>query len=173
MGRLMQRIQVWDERTILRIIAQRGISLTRFMKLISALGDGYLWSVLAVVFFAFTDVSQRWLFAGISAFIVELICYKIIKQTTTRQRPFRRNPSIQNLVIPQDEFSFPSGHTAAATVAAFLFGIAVPALMPIFFSLAVLIGLSRMYLGVHYPSDILMGFALGSFSFSLSYIVIF
>ncbi len=173
MGRLMQRIQVWDDRTILRIIAQRGLSLTRFMKLISTLGDGYLWSVLAVVFFAFTDVSLRWLFTGISAFIIELICYKIIKQSTTRQRPFRRNPSIQNLVIPQDEYSFPSGHTAAATVAAFLFGIAVPALMPIFFSLAVLIGLSRMYLGVHYPSDILMGFALGSFSFSLSYIVIF
>lgn len=173
MGRLFQRIQGWDERTILRIVAQRGLSLTKFMKLISSLGDGYLWSVLAVFFYAFTDVSLLWLFTGITAFAVELICYKIIKQSTTRQRPFRRIPSIQNLVIPQDEFSFPSGHTAAATVAAFLFGIAVPALMPIFFSLAVLIGLSRMYLGVHYPSDILMGFALGSFSFSSSYILFF
>lgn len=173
MNQLMQRIQMWDERTILRIVAQRGLSLTKFMKIISSLGDGYLWSALAVLFYAFTDVSVLWLGTGITAFAVELICYKIIKQSTTRQRPFRRNPSIQNLVIPQDEFSFPSGHTAAATVAAFLFGIAAPALMPIFFSLAVLIGLSRMYLGVHYPSDILMGFALGSFSFSLSYILFF
>ncbi len=173
MNQMIERIQLWDERTILRIVARRGLSLTKFMKIISSVGDGYLWSILAVCFYVLTDVSLHWLYAGITAFAVELICYKIIKQSTTRQRPFRRNPSIQNLVIPQDEYSFPSGHTAAATVAAILFSLAAPVLLPFFFALAVLIGLSRIYLGVHYPSDVLMGFALGSFSFSLSYIFFF
>ncbi len=173
MDQMIHRIQLWDDRTILRIIAQRRLSLTRFMKIISSLGDGYLWSILALFFYVLTDVSLPWLTTGITAFAIELICYKIIKQSTTRHRPFRRNPSIQNLVIPQDEYSFPSGHTAAATVAALLFSLAVPVLLPFFFVLAVLIGLSRIYLGVHYPTDVLMGFALGSFSFSLSYILIF
>jgi undecaprenyl-diphosphatase len=172
MNQMIQQIQLWDERTILRIISRRGNLLTRFMKLISSIGDGYLWALMSIVFYAATNVSLPWLITGITAFSIELVCYKIIKQSTTRRRPFKMNPSIQNLVIPQDEYSFPSGHTAAATVAALLFSTALPLLFPLFFSLAVLIGLSRIYLGVHYPTDVLMGFALGSISFSIAYVII-
>lgn len=172
MHHVMHRIQLWDERTILRVIERRGLTLTRFMKTVSFMGDGYLWGVLAVFFFVFTDVSVQWLYSGLTAFSVELICYKIIKQSTTRQRPFKVNASIQNLVVPPDEYSFPSGHTAAATVAALLFSMAVPALIPLFAALTILIGISRMYLGVHYPSDVLMGFTLGVFSFTLSVFIL-
>jgi undecaprenyl-diphosphatase len=168
MNQIIHSIQLWDERTILRMIALRGLSLTRFMKTVSVMGDGYLWAVLAMMFFAFTGVSPEWLLTGLTAFTVELVFYKIIKQSTTRQRPFRAHPGIVNLVVPQDEYSFPSGHTAAATVAAFLFSIALPVLTPLFFLFAVLIGISRIYLGVHYPSDVLMGFTLGVASFSLA-----
>jgi undecaprenyl-diphosphatase len=75
-------------------------------------------------------------------------------------------------VVPQDEYSFPSGHTAAATVSALLFSAAIPVLSPIFFSVAMLIGMSRIYLGVHYPSDVAMGFALGIVSFLFSSVMI-
>lgn len=168
MHHVLDRIQIWDEQTIIRVIAWRGLPLTRFMKTVSLMGDGYLWGVLAVFFFVFTDVSVQWLYSGLTAFAVELICYKIIKQTTSRHRPFKVNASIQNLVVPQDEYSFPSGHTAAATVAALLFSMAVPALIPLFAGIPIIIGISRIYLGVHYPSDVLMGFTLGVFSFTLS-----
>lgn len=172
MDHIIQQIQLWDERTILRIISRRGDPLTRFMKVMSSMGDGYFWGLLAFLFYAAADVSLPWLYTGITAFSIELVCYKIIKQSTTRRRPFKMNPSIQNLVIPQDEYSFPSGHTAAATVAALLFSTALPLLFPLFLTLAVLIGLSRIYLGVHYPTDVLMGFALGSISFSAASIII-
>ncbi|NUN71386.1 MAG: phosphatase PAP2 family protein [Bacteroidetes bacterium] len=164
----IMRIQYWDERTIRQIIAARGSVLTPFMKFISRVGDGYVWALLAVLFSVAADVPAGWLSLGLTAFAVELLCYKLIKQTTTRPRPFRALPGIQNLVIPQDEYSFPSGHTAAATVAAFLFGTAIPVLAPFFAALALLIGLSRIYLGVHFPSDVLMGFFLGAFSIGVS-----
>jgi len=121
------------------------------------------------IFYALTDVTIVWLMVGITAFAIELVCYKIIKQLTTRVRPFQANIGIHNLVEPQDQYSFPSGHTAAATVAALLFSIATPILIPAFLSLAIVIGLSRVYLGVHYPTDVLMGFALGVFSFTIPY----
>ncbi|MFA5834649.1 MAG: phosphatase PAP2 family protein [Bacteroidota bacterium] len=168
MGQFKHQIQLWDERTILSIIARRGLTLTKLMKFFSAMGDGYAWIVLAVVFYILTDVSTTWLFVGITAFAAELICYKIIKQSTTRKRPCHAHANIQNLVEPQDQYSFPSGHTAAATVAALLFSVAVPVLIPLFIVSVMLIGLSRIYLGVHYPTDVLMGFALGVFSFTFA-----
>lgn len=171
MTEFMIRVQYWDERTIRQIIAARGSFMTPFMKFISLIGDGYLWGALAVLFSLTVEVPAGWLVFGLLAFTIELLCYKIIKQSTTRPRPFRALPGIQNLVIPQDEYSFPSGHTAAATVAAFLFSIALPALAPFFTILAMLIGLSRIYLGVHYPSDVLMGFTLGAVSIGCSYLI--
>ncbi|MCK9409329.1 MAG: phosphatase PAP2 family protein [Bacteriovoracaceae bacterium] len=168
MNQFIVHIQRWDERTILRIIAKRGLSLTKFMKFVSMVGDGFVWAILAVLFYVFTDVSLTWLYVGLSAFSVELICYKLIKQSTTRKRPFRVNACIENLVVPQDEYSFPSGHTAAATVAALLFSTAVPVFIPFFVAMTILIGLSRIYLGVHYPTDVLMGFTLGVLSFSFA-----
>jgi undecaprenyl-diphosphatase len=172
MGQIFQHIQTWDEIAILRIVARRRTSITKFMKFMSLMGDGYLWAVLVVAFYAFSDVTSRWLFVGLAGFAVELVAYKIIKQVTTRQRPFRTNASILHLVVPQDEYSFPSGHTAAATVSALLFSAAIPVLSPIFFSVAMLIGMSRIYLGVHYPSDVAMGFALGIVSFLFSSVMI-
>ncbi|MHB1050201.1 MAG: phosphatase PAP2 family protein [Bacteroidota bacterium] len=172
MGQIFQHIQTWDEIAILRIVARRRTSITKFMKFMSLMGDGYLWAVLVVAFYAFSDVTSRWLFVGLAGFAIELIAYKIIKQSTTRQRPYRSNVAILKLVNPQDEYSFPSGHTAAATVSALLFSTELPALAPLFFTAASLIGISRIYLGVHYPSDVVMGFVLGAVSFVLSTVMI-
>lgn len=165
MGQIFQHIQTWDEIAILRIVAKRRTSITKFMIWMSRMGDGYLWAVLVMAFYAFSDVTSSWLFVGLAGFSFELIIYKVIKRATTRQRPFRTNASILHLVVPQDEYSFPSGHTAAATVSALLFSTAVPILSPYFFTVALLIGVSRIYLGVHYPSDVAMGFVLGVGSF--------
>lgn len=166
MTQLIQQIQTWDERTILRLISRRRSAWDGMMKFVSSMGDGYVWMIIIAVMYAFTDVSVSWLAVGLTAFAIELTCYKLIKQSTTRQRPYKVNTNILNLIVPQDEYSFPSGHTAAATVAAMLFSAAFPVLIPLCAVMTVLIGLSRVYLGVHYPSDVLMGFVLGVFSFT-------
>lgn len=171
MVNMFDRIQDWDDKMIFSIISYRGLRLNKIMKTLSMMGDGYLWAILAVLVYFTTDVTMTWLIIGIVAFAFELIFYKIIKQSTTRKRPYQTNPGIENLVIPPDQFSFPSGHTAAATVAGLLFTVAIPVLAPFFVALVFLIGLSRIYLGVHYPTDVIMGFALGIVSFTISYLI--
>ena len=87
----------------------------------------------------------------------------IIKTLIARPRPFDIYPDIIPLIGPPTNFSFPSGHTGFAFAAAFVMyrmlprKYGVPALL-----LALLIAFSRLYLGVHYPSDVLFGILIGA-----------
>ena len=101
-----------------------------------------------------------------AALVVDVVlCNGILKNLFRRIRPCDINTSIQLLVARPDDFSFPSGHTAAsfAAVAALRFAeerrLWIPAS-----ALAVCIAFSRLYLYVHYPTDILGGIAVGIFA---------
>lgn len=86
----------------------------------------------------------------------------VVKVSVNRIRPFLK---IQNLNIKKigiDKYSFPSGHTTAAFSIAVSTSLLFPSLLSISVVLAFLVGISRMYLGVHYPSDVLVGMLLGS-----------
>lgn len=85
-----------------------------------------------------------------------------LKDAVARPRPFRVLPAVRLLVPPPAGYSFPSGHAGSSAVAASLILFAHP--FPAGVSAvvyALLIGLSRVYVGVHYPSDVLGGFLLG------------
>jgi undecaprenyl-diphosphatase len=81
---------------------------------------------------------------------------QLVKRTVSRQRPSRRE-TWSSLVREPDRFSFPSGHSAAAMAVAFAYALAYPTLALPLIVLAVLIGASRVFLGVHYPGDVLIG----------------
>lgn len=70
-------------------------------------------------------------------------------------------PGTSRRVVPHDRFSVPSGHTAAAFVVMCVLGWFVPASLVVTVPWAAAVALSRVYLGVHYPSDTLAGMALG------------
>lgn len=150
------------------VISKRRSGLTRFFVLMSRLGDGWFYFLIAFLQILFLKVQLSWLiFAGL-AFAIELALYKLIKPLSKRRRPFHRYPGIKNLIVPPDLYSFPSGHTAAATVAVFVFSMNAPALLPIFILFAILVGLSRVYLGVHYLTDVIVGALLALLSLFLA-----
>ena len=91
-----------------------------------------------------------------------IVCNGILKNLFARTRPFDVNEAVQLLITAPKDFSFPSGHTAAsfAAVAALYFA-GEKKLWKVSLVLAVLLAFSRMYLYVHYPTDILGGVLVG------------
>jgi undecaprenyl-diphosphatase len=90
------------------------------------------------------------------------VAYKILKRSLVRERPFVGLVGIECAMPPLDRYSFPSGHTLHA-VAFTTLGIAfVPSLAVVLLPFALLVAASRVVLGLHYPSDVLVGAVLGA-----------
>ncbi len=139
---------------------------------ISHSANGYYYPLIPVIlFFADKDLALSFLAAAVIAFSIELPSYKIIKKCVKRYRPYEVQREIKNRIMPSDRFSLPSGHTSAAWVIAILIGVHIPFLFIPVSIWAILVGISRIYLGVHYPTDILAGFLLGTLSALISIIV--
>jgi undecaprenyl-diphosphatase len=84
------------------------------------------------------------------------------KHLFDRARPFIRDTEVAPLIKTPSSSSFPSGHSATAAAGAITLSAAYPALAPAFVLAALLVALSRIYLGVHYPFDVLAGFLIGT-----------
>ena len=130
---------------------------------ITHLGDaGIFWIVLAVVLLLIPKTRKSGLIVAAALCIDVIVCNGILKNLFARTRPFDVNEAVQLLITAPKDFSFPSGHTAAsfAAVAALYFA-GEKKLWKVSLVLAVLIAFSRMYLYVHYPTDILGGVLVG------------
>ena len=133
------------------------------------LGDsGLLWILLCLVLLLFPQ-TRRAGGAVAVALIMSLICTNmLLKPLVQRTRPWLMVEGLTALVAEHDMNSFPSGHTSAALAAATACWGTLPSKWRgIILALAVLMGLSRLYVGVHYPSDVLAGALVGMFCGSL------
>jgi len=104
--------------------------------------------------------------------VLVILAGYIIKKTTAIPRPFWQQPQVLGVVsnIPKD-YSFPSFHTALATLFAWIFSYIYPALSWLWFSIMFIIAYSRIKLGLHYPRDIFGGFLVATVAFWLFYLI--
>ena len=96
--------------------------------------------------------------------ILSTVVAKILKKGVSRIRPFLMINNLNIKKIGIDKYSFPSGHTTAAFTIAVMLSLFYPAAIFLLVPLACLVGISRIYLGVHYPSDVFAGAILGTLS---------
>lgn len=94
-----------------------------------------------------------------------------IKEYTSRPRPCDALDSVHRFPVTLKDYSFPSGHTAAAMTTALTISSVLPALGGVLAALVVLVGVSRIYLGVHYPTDVLAGALIGGVTGMLLWLV--
>ncbi|WP_372592523.1 phosphatase PAP2 family protein [Guyparkeria sp.] len=129
----------------------------------SRLGDGIGWYLLAGIM-VLASGREAWLPMGVMLLSggAGVIIYLGIKRRTARLRPLHRNARIQASVAPLDKYSFPSGHTLHAVN----FGIQLVAFHPslgwLVLPFALMVAASRMVLGLHYLSDVLVGALIGA-----------
>ena len=124
---------------------------------------GELWILLALCLLAVKRYRrQGWTVA--LALVMDLVCCNMfLKPLVGRIRPFAVNTVVELLTAPPLDASFPSGHTAVSFAAVFaLKGAGSPLWKPAS-AVAVVIAFSRLYLYVHWPSDVLGGALLGAF----------
>lgn len=133
--------------------------LTPFFKAITFLGEvGWFWILLGLVFLCFKQTRKAGLAALVAMFFGMIFTNLLLKNIVARPRPFDEISALIPLVAKPTDFSFPSGHTTASFASAFIYlkmlpkKYSIPTLI-----LAALIAYSRLYLGVHYPTDILGG----------------
>ena len=144
----------------------RGVAypvVRHFFKIASRLGDGVIWYVLMVALPLIygargLQVSVVMLATGAAGLVV----YKLLKRTFVRERPFIRHAGISLAQAPLDRYSFPSGHTLHAVSFTWQACTAFPELTPVLVPLALAIAASRVVLGLHYPTDVLVGALIGA-----------
>lgn len=151
-----RRICLWLNRP-----ARSGI-VVRLFATVSRLGDGLAWYTLMAMLALTQGASGRMVAAQMAlAGICGVIIYKALKRCLVRERPFVTSPDILLGTAPLDRYSFPSGHTLHAVLFSVLAITWFPALAPVLVPFAMLIALSRVILGLHYPSDVVVGAIIG------------
>ena len=126
-------------------------------------GDGWIWAVLGVVLLAFGgEKSFPAVGAATSAAILSIVLFLLLKRLFNRRRPCELEAHCWATLTPPDEYSFPSGHTMVAFAVTVPLSLIYPDLLWTLLFCALSVALSRIVLGMHFLTDVIVGAVLGS-----------
>ena len=173
MNSVLARLNAVDTALCVRINRfNRDRAVQRFFGVVSRLGDGLFWyALMAVLLIVEREAALQPVLHMIAVGLVGLSLYNWLKRKTLRPRPCNLHTAITRTTAPLDEFSFPSGHTLHAVGFSLVAIAYFPWLAPVLLPLTLLVALSRIVLGLHYPSDVLAGAALGYGLATLSFML--
>jgi len=137
--------------------------LLKLFRVASRVGDGVLWYVLITVLAVTYGAEGRHIaLQSIVAGLTGLALYRALKNVLVRERPYITHAIIVCAGHPLDRFSFPSGHTLHAVNFTIIICSSIPVLAWALVPVTLLIAGSRMVLGLHYPTDVVAGGAIGA-----------
>lgn len=158
--RVLDGIQSLD-RQLLMLLRRSESWLAVNSRRVSRSADGHLYLMLPLLLALFTARGDALLLHAALAFPLERALYWVLKNGLRRKRPAQALPGFESTIIAADEFSFPSGHSCAAFLFATLLVLHFGALALPAYGWAMAVAMSRVYLGVHFPTDTLVGACLG------------
>lgn len=166
-----ERIMNWDLQVCLRSNRVcRHVSWRLLFRCTSVLGDGMAWyALMAFLLLRDHNAAVAPVLHMVAVGLVCTISYKWLKKRTLRPRPYQAHAGIEHFAAPLDRFSFPSGHTLHAVAFTLVALAHYPALAWLLLPFTLLIAVSRVVLGLHYPSDVLVGALLGAAIAALSF----
>ncbi len=164
-SRLFNRIDQYEIDLCKRINRYSRVPLAlNYFKVVSRLGDGVLWYCVIIVLPIIygepgIESALRLTLTG----IVCTVIYKFLKNRLVRERPFFSYPTIKCGTPPLDRYSFPSGHTLHAVCFTVILLFIHPLFALLILPFTISVALSRIILGLHYPTDVVAGAMLGGF----------
>lgn len=167
----MQKLYQWEKRMILRLNSGSHPAADQLMLWATRMGNGGLaWIAVSLIMMGMgwrLEGLMTLLALSLTAFLINLV----IKPMFTRKRPYEILKSVRTMIAPPYGSSFPSGHAASSFAAASMLWFFNMPFRHLALVLALLIAVSRVYLMVHFPSDVLVGVVSGIVISYLTYLL--